>query len=187
MTPAQAEVALFGDILSCEERQRSIFHPQPVSAGAAEGLCARAEACLRAVAVIEDNGSDDEESGKFPALRRIEARLDLLMHLLAARQQDDGEQGPVALRWSARGACLSSDACLPAASPGLFHTRLAPWLPEPLVLPARVLACDSQDPATPTRLWLRFEPISEPLLSALERHLFRRHRKAIAEQRARSA
>lgn len=186
MTSAAAEVELFGDVLTCEEHQRSVFHPQPVSAANAEMLCARAEASLLAVAVIEDNSGDDEDTSKFPALRRIEARLDLLMHLLATRQED-ADTPLITLRWSARGACMPAPAALPVASTGLFHTRLAPWLPEPLALPARVLACDSQDPATPTRLWLRFEPISEPLLSALERHLFRRHRKAIAEQRARSA
>lgn len=174
-----ADAALFGDALTCEETRRSAFLPQPVDAVLAEAACLRAEAALRAIAVIEDAGSEDEDPAQSPALRRIEARLDLLMTLLGTLAQRNQTDPVVPLRWSAMGACLPVDAPQAEGSAGLFRIQAAPWLPEPLELPATVIACESG------QVWLRFGPLTEAATSALERHLFRRHRRAVAERRIR--
>jgi hypothetical protein len=74
------------------------------------------------------------------------------------------------------------DSALP--SPGDAVTlRLQPsdTLPEALLLPAHVLAVDAGDGAS--RAWLRFDPLPAPLEAVLERHLFRLHRRAVAERR----
>ena len=89
----------------------------------------------------------------------------------------------VPVRWSAKGACLPAAAPLEAGQAGLFRIQAAAWLPEPLTLPARVIAVHT-DVAAGLVAWLAFEPLPEPTRSALERHLFRQHRRAIAERRA---
>lgn len=173
-----ADAALFGDALACEETRRSTFLPQPVDAVLAEAACLRAEASLRAIAVIEDAGGDEEDAAQSPALRRIEARLDLLMTLLGTLAQRSQTDPLVSLRWSAVGACLPTRAALAEGSTGLFRIQAALWLPEPLELPATVIACEPGQ-----AVWLRFGPLTEAATSALERHLFRQHRRAIAERR----
>ena len=49
------------------------------------------------------------------------------------------------------------------------------------VRPKSVLAAESA--AAGTQLWLRFEGLSTGLAAALERHLFRLHRREVAERR----
>ena len=84
-------------------------------------------------------------------------------------------------RLRALGVCVSSDAAAAPGTTGLFRIQPSDWLPESLELPATVLASVT-DGAGP-QLWLRFGPLTPALESALERHLFRVHRRAIAESR----
>lgn len=182
MNRDQADAVLFGDALACEETQRSAFSAQPVDAVAAEAACARAEACLHAIAVIEDSGNEDDESPQSPALRRIEARLELLMALVGALRHQGHADAVVPLRWSAVGARMPVETALAEGSTGMFRTQAAPWLAEPLELPATVMACQPGNNGA-LHLWLRFGPLTEGAVSALERHLFRQHRRAIAERR----
>ena len=97
-----------------------------------------------------------------------------------ARTQEPSD--PIrALRWSALGVCMPSDTATAPGTTGIFRIQPSDWLPEALELPATVLASvtDGDGP----QLWLRFGPLTPPLESALERHLFRVHRRAIAESR----
>ncbi|WP_267119406.1 PilZ domain-containing protein, partial [Xanthomonas sacchari] len=55
------------------------------------------------------------------------------------------------------------------------------WLPDHLELPVRVLA--EAATAGVVQLWLRFETQPPGLEEALERHLFRLHRRQIADSR----
>ena len=183
MTVAVADAALFGDTLTCEETRRAAFMAQPVDEVLAEAACVRAEACLRAIAIIEDTGGEEDDTVQSPALRRIEARLELVMALLGSRLQQGQADPAVALRWSALGACLPVREAVAEGSTGLFRIQATPWLPEPLELPATVAACQPQENGK-ALLWLRFGPLSGTAISALERHLFRQHRRAIAERRA---
>ena len=64
---------------------------------------------------------------------------------------------------------------------GQFRIQPCDWLPEALVLPARVAAAD----AGSRTLWLHFDPLTPGLTQALERHLFRVHRREIAGRRQR--
>lgn len=183
MTPAVADAALFGETLTCEETRRAAFVAQPVDAVLAEAASVRAEACLRAIAIIEDTGGEEDDTVLSPALRRIEARLELVMALLGSRLQQGQADPVVTLRWSALGASFAVAAPLAEGCSGLFRIQATPWLPEPLELPATVAACQSGADGK-ALLWLRFGPLSEAATSALERHLFRQHRRAIAERRA---
>ena len=178
-----ADDALFGGALSCEESQRAGFSAHAVDPALAEDACIRAEACLHAIAVIEDSRNDDEDgSAQSLALRRIEARLDLLTALVGALARREQADAPVFLRWSAVGACLPVPAPVAEGSTGTFRVQAAAWLPEPLELPATVIASHADRDGTP-RAWLRFGPLTAGASAALERHLFRQHRRAIAEKR----
>lgn len=174
---AAAEQALFGDALGCDETLPAAFL-QGAGERAGDGA-----ALLRALALIEESGEAERDDGdpRSAELARVEAKLDLVLALLGAvvRGQQP-ELPPVALHWSRLGARLHADAA-PAAAAGRLRIALDPRLPQPLDLPATVIACEPEGEGV--RLWLRFGPLDPALESALERHVFRRHRRAIAEAR----
>lgn len=177
-SPADAARLLFGDTLACEELRPAAFVGRSAHTGPM--LAASGEALLRALAVVEDGPRPEEPESGDHALPRIEAKLDLLTTLVAGLCRIDDDP-VVALQWSARGACLVLDNPPPAGSPGLFRVRPADWLPSTLLLPATEIAREPADQGT--RVWLRFDGIPPALEAALERHLFRIHRRAVAESR----
>lgn len=184
----EAREILFGDMLACEEVRPATFLPGKFDAAALQSFGTRGEALLRALAVIEDGARGEAHAGLEPeqpadhAMHRIEAKLDLLTLLVASVHASDDNDPPQLLQWSARGACLAIDGPLPPGTRGHFRVRPADWLPSPLLLPATVIACDT-DASGATRAWLRFDSLSPALEAALERHLFRIHRRSIAESR----
>lgn len=183
MNADSANTALFGNALTCEDSQRASFYTETLTPAQAQRVCARTETSLRAIATIEDSTSEDDEGKQSLALRRIEARLELLTAMVAklAHPTAEPEPTPLQLRWSALGARFIAETAAEEGQTGIFRTRIVPWLPEPLEIPASVLAC--QPVGGGYQLWLRFTPLTEGLTSALERHLFRLHRRAIAERR----
>ena len=179
-----ARDALFGDSIASEDARPLALLP-PLPEARQRAALARAETLMRALALLDDARADDSESNEGdPALRRLESKLDLLVGMVGALLQRDQAADPVrALHWSARGVMVELDAA-DAPSPGAAHVlRLQPsdTLPEALLLPAHVLAVDAA--AIGARVWLRFDPLPASLEALLERHLFRLHRRAIAERR----
>lgn len=184
MNRHQADAALFGDALACEDLQRAAFVPQRLDPGWLETSCARAELHLSAIATIEDSRADEDDGTQGPALRRIEAKLDLLLGLLGQQGALTGSASPGLLRWSGQGARLQVSTPYVEGDTGVFHMQAAAWLPDPLALPAVVIACAPGDGGH-YDLWLQFTPLPDTTRAALERHVFRQHRRAIAERRAR--
>lgn len=177
-TPAEAESILFGEMLACEELRPAAFVPSASRPDAV--LAASGEALLRALAVVEDGPRPEEPEAGDHALPRIEAKLDLLTTLVAGLCRSD--EDPVrALRWSAKGASMVLDASSAAGGSGLFRVRPADWLPSTLLLPATAIAHAPGPDGI--RVWLRFDALPAALEAALERHLFRIHRRAVAESR----
>lgn len=178
---------VFGDALACGELRPAAFVAGSGDAEANRLACLRSEALLRAIAVVEDSHGreEPEERGLHDlAVQRIEAKLDLLSALVASLVSRQGGADPVrALEWSAYGACLVLPEA-PAVAPGqsgMLRVRPCDWLPETLELPATVAGLDQDGDGHP--LWLRFVHHSPALTAALERHLFRIHRRAVAESR----
>ncbi len=179
--PAEAE--LFGDALTCEAWLPAGFH-----AGEPRQPPAAAEALLHALAVAEDARGDDGDDRKSElpvSFQRLEAKVDLLMNLVGklARQREDAL--PLrALRWSHLGVRL--DAAQPfgvaEGNAGVVLIEPAAWLSDHIELPARVLAMSTTADGQ-HHLWLRFAPLGAGLADALDRHLFRLHRRQIAEAR----
>lgn len=181
-----AEAGLFGDTLSCDALLPAGFRP-----GAAHGRVPQAEALLRGLAQVEDLRTDDnaeEKRGELPLLaQRMDAKLDLIMVLLGRLvRQTTQDLPPRPLRWSARGLRLLMDADTPppaADTAGLLRLQPSDWLPDELELPAIVMA--SAGDAEGLWLWLRFPALSPALEEAMDRHLFRMHRRQVADARRR--
>lgn len=183
MNRERADAALFGDALACEDFQRAAFVPQQLDPAWLETTCARAEIHLSAIAIIEDSRNEEEEGAQGLALRRIEAKLDLLLTLVGNLNTQANADPRLPLRWSAQGVRMPASSGCAEGSTGLFRLQATPWLPEPLVLPAVVIACAPGDNGISSQ-WLQFAPLPESTRAALERHLFRQHRRAVAELRA---
>ncbi|MEG3192964.1 PilZ domain-containing protein [Lysobacter sp. D1-1-M9] len=184
MNADSARAEIFGDSLACEETRPAAFVPGELGANAARDACLRAESLLRALAVIEDSRVEDsdERTAADLALSRIEAKVDLLTALVAGLSKRHEHEDPLRpLQWSALGACLRSDDEVAPGTAGGFRIQPSDWLPQSLLLPATVVATFTDGDGRQT--WLRFAPQSPALTAALERHLFRVHRRAIAEQR----
>lgn len=188
MNADNARALVFGDTLACEEHRPATFLPGEPDANLKRVACLRSDALLRAIAVVEDSRNEDgeERSTHDLAMQRVEAKLDLLTALVATlvNNQETGD-APRAFRWSALGVCLAvsgdvATASVPGAD-GMFRVQPCDWLPETLQLPASVLA--SVADADGHHLWLRFQGLPPALTASLERHLFRVHRRAIAESR----
>lgn len=180
----RAEQQLFGGALCSAEELPVRWQPQPLSAIASEQAAEHAEAMLRTLSLVEENFSDDgeEHGGKDIPMHRVEAKLQLLLEMvgaLVARQCDLPAGQP--LRWSRLGLNITTDSPASIGETGLVQLQLLPWLPQLLTLPCQVLASSAEDGQQ--KLWLAITPLSQSLESALERHLFRRHRRAISVTR----
>lgn len=183
MNRAEAEALLFGDVLACDEMRSASFVPCVLDPGATQADSLQAETFLQAIAVVEDGrGEDPEEHGPTTlALNRIESKLDLLTTLVGALLRNRDGDPVQTIRWSVLGVRVPTTAALPEGTTGYFRVQPSDWLPQTLRLPASVLAHDGS--GADSALWLRFEDMSPGLETALERHLFRVHRREIAERR----
>lgn len=182
---ATFDTQLFDQTLSCDLVLPVAFEP-----GTEPAAAAQAESLLLSLAQVEDlRGEDalDDKKESSAAMQRVDAKLDLILALLGRlARQSMRMPPPRALRWSARGLRLE----LPAASgiapgtAGMAALQVSDWLPDRLELPATVLG---EAELAPRRhaLWLAFPSLTAGLEEALDRHLFRLHRRQIAESRRR--
>lgn len=180
-TPADAE--LFQDSISCE-----LALPAEFRLGSAVARLGAAEAVLRGIAQVEDLRAEElgEERGELPqAVARIEAKLDLVLALIGQLARQSGHALPLRpVRWSRRGIRLETGVRSGAATgaAGTLAVQPADWLPENVELPVTVLA-ESASGSGGFFLWLRFGELGSGLEVALERHLFRLHRRQVADAR----
>lgn len=180
-TPADAE--LFQDSISCE-----LALPAEFRLGAGILRAGAAESVLRGIALVEDLRSDEpgEDRGELPqAMARMEAKLDLVLALIGQLTRQSGHALPLRpVRWSRRGIRLETgvrSGAVPGAA-GTLGLQPADWLPENIELPVTVLA-EAASGSGGFFLWLQFSELGGGLEVALERHLFRLHRRQIADAR----
>jgi len=179
-----AETELFEDTLSCDVALPAAFEPgsTAIRAGATEML-------LRSVALVEDSrGTDDGDDrggdGNLQ-LQRLEARMDLALVLLGRLLRQSVQALPLRpVRWSRRGLRLELGQRTGAAqgSAGIVRLQPADWLPDHIELPVQALG-EATSGNGGVYLWLRLQSTGETLETALERHLFRLHRRQIADSR----
>lgn len=170
-----------GDALSYEGRLPLSWTPlaKPVDPAALERYSDDNLRVLGAVAVL------DEQRGHSPAgedantlegeVARLHQKMNLLVDLigfLVNQQAPPPIAVPVRLSWqgvSWRGEGSYGD--------GLLSLRLHRSVPQPFTWPARIIVAEGG------QLYARFEPLSEACQTALERHVFLHHRRAIAGTR----
>ncbi len=154
--------------MSCHGEWPAQLAIRPVSADALHA----AERRLADLAAVqtprgEREGDDDDR------LRRIEAKLELWAAWLADPPMAPPGRLPIQL--SLRGAVVPVTAG-PADATALGLT-LADWLPLTVWLPGRVIA------TAEGRHAFAFDPLPPALSDALDRLVFRWHRRALAESR----
>ena len=118
----------------------------------------------------------DDGSPLAAELVRLDFKLTLLLDLVVhLASRDLRRPEPVAVRFNAIGASFAAGALRPeVGSTGVAHIFLRNALPQPLSLPARVVAADAK------QVKLRFLPLSEPVADLIEKLAFRRHRRHVA-------
>lgn len=177
-----AEHTLFDGALTCD-----VVLPARFDAGRRAVMQAPSEALLKGLAVAEDVRGDDPDERKeaTPTQQRIEAKLDLVLSLLGRLARRHEDSLPVtALRWSHRGIRLdvASTTALASGTQGIVTIQPATWLSDQIELPAVVMD-HVEGSEGQHHLWLQFEGLNAGLAEAMDRHLFRLHRRQIAEVR----
>lgn len=141
-----------------------------------------AQRVLAAVAALEERPPIvSEESGLESEVARLHQKMQLLMEMvggLLRSQQAVPTALPVrmvagGLRWS--------DRELPTGDAGVVELWLHPACPEPLRLPLRLLKVEAEPGGV--RVDAAFGELPETLASGLEKHVFLRHRRELAEVR----
>ena len=179
MTAEQAEANLFEDALCFLEVLPVRFRQQALDETEEDQTAERAESLLRMMAQLEDSNTEDSDDRTSADLHRIEAKLQLTLELIGALVANSTARLPAQkVRWSRRGLSLEQQAACEEGAVGMVELQLVPWLPHLLTLSCRVLACEPDGSAS--TLWLGFDPLPQALETAIERNLFRRHRRAIA-------
>lgn len=144
-------------------------------------------ALLNALALIEEGAvrQAEEPSPLLAQMERLEAKFDLVLTLLTeALLPESAAPAPVPLRLSSRG--LIFDAGSPA-EPGTaveISIHFSASLPRPVVLYGTVV---EPLPGEESHLSVEFRPMDPGVKERLERLVFRRHRRSIAQLRPKAA
>jgi len=178
-----AREALFGDALACDTVMPAALRADAPDTRTIERAVDHAEVVLRSLAMIEDSPHEDiDEHGNHDAcLARVEAKLNLVLETLSGILRRDRADLPLQpVRWSRHGAVLQHSGEPPGR--GFLVVQPIAWVPQRLELPVRLLASEAQGNGQ-HRVWLRFEPQPATLENALEKHLFRLHRRQLAHRK----
>ena len=124
-----------------------------------------------------------EEAGIEVEIARLHQKMQLLMEMVGSlmrAQQALPTARPVRL---VAGGLRWSDGARPVGERGVVELWLHPCCPEPLRLPVQLLMIQPEGEGV--RIDAVFEPLPETLADALEKHVFLRHRRELAEARQR--
>lgn len=126
----------------------------------------------------------DEESETDTALLRLDAKVNLLLEMLAnldrhKRNIPDATQ----VRLSAAGVEWRGQGAMPAEGDRVWvDLYIDDRIPEAIRLPALVLRVSEE--GSDTLICARFEEIGEPVRDRLEKMIFRHHRRLVAQSRS---
>ena len=178
--------SFFGDGLILEDARPLAFSAGP----AAEGnelahLNADNLQLLIAEASIEEARANEALKEESPALlhelQRLEYKLNILLRLTAELTMRHSEMPRVErFRLSAHGLEWLGGGPARGAT-GLVRLYINPSVPQPLLLPCAVVGDVQRDALSVAQL--RFVGISEPVADALEKLIFRHHRRLRASSR----
>ncbi len=159
----------------------------PLPAAQLASLDQRNEEMLAFIAALEEykgDGADDEHEPHRQELLRVEHKINLLLEMvgqLLARHADLPGAVPVrlspgAIEWRSENAPAVGERLL-------LEIFINKKYPSPLVFPGRVRQVDAQDQGGAARIVVEFEQGSDAVTHALEKMIFRHHRRRIAHVR----
>ncbi len=143
---------------------------------------------LDAVSVLEEYHGDSEAASTMTMgtmtheIARLDAKLDLLLVVLGKLLRQQAPLPPaVRLRLSASALTWIAAEPPPDGQTGWVSLYLNELVPEPLTLPGRATSVLAEG----GERWVevRFAELPAGLQDSLEKHVFRHHRRAIAEAR----
>jgi len=146
-------------------------------------LNASNEALLRVREGLEEPTRGTEESQELAQeFQRLESKLNLILELMAEWLRRQGDlPSALPVRFNARGIAWETEH--PPAPGTLLRMRLyiCPTFPKPLVLFGRVLRHEGRESGTDAVA--EFLELSPGVVDGLERLVFRRHRREVAQLR----
>lgn len=125
----------------------------------------------------------DEDNPAAQDLQRLDSKLNVLMAMLDQLLRRDAQLPPrQVVSFNAEGAVLPRAIWPAGASSAMLHLHIDGCLALPLELPARFVQDRDSD-----HIFVAFETLDDVTRDALERLVFRHHRRKVAGQRLTSA
>jgi hypothetical protein len=181
---APEERAVLGERVFCEDDIPFAWAATPAlpPRGALTRLNGRNESVLRALSMLEEHDESPAEDAERADFRRLEGKLDLAMELLAELVRDRiGATPSVRVRFSAEGVCWQATRAEAEGTLLFTDWWLLPAWPVALRLHAEVAGNRRSGDG-----WIvcaRLVGQTDTVKDWLEKLVFRRHRRAIAQQR----
>ncbi len=170
---------VFEDCVSCEDVVPIAWRGRSAALSAGE-LHRLQELTLRALRAEPGEQTDVKD----PQLLKLHEKLDTVLEMIGRLMEvHHPAPQPAQVKLSRMGVAWRTEAgkAPPMGEHGVLELHLHPRLMQPLLLPARVCAVEPR--GGEVEVEVAFDTMSEPVESALERHIFRRHRRAISENR----
>lgn len=167
----------------------SLTTPMHWRAAATPPAMEAGQAVLRALATATTLAErppqvNEEAMGMELEVARLHQKTQLLIELLAvALGRDSTRPAPVELQISSSACSWQSRSPPTVGSLGAVALWLHPAAPEPMVWPAEITDAQPQGDGSSV-MQARLLPLGEAAQSALDRHIFQLHRRAIAEARS---
>jgi hypothetical protein len=144
-------------------------------------------ALLNALTLIEEGAvrQAEEPSPLVAQMERLEAKFDLVLTLLTeALLPESVAPGPVALRLSSRGVVFDAGESVEPGKVVEISIHFSASLPRPVVLYGIGI---EPLPGEESHVSVEFRQLDPGVKERLERLVFRRHRRSIAQQRPKAA
>jgi hypothetical protein len=144
------------------------------------------EALIRACEGLEESHRPSEDSPELAhELARLEAKLNLVLELLGDWLRVQGGQPETRrVRFNAAGLEWWAPAGPESGSLVQLTLHVCPAFPRAMTLYGQVL--ERAGEGGETRILVSFEGLSDPVLDGLERLIFRRHRREVAQRRGKA-
>lgn len=135
---------------------------------------------LAAVATLEERWRTDGDTAQAQELDRLHHKFDVMIELLGALLRSIQPQAtPHSLQLCIAGLSWTPQAPLPAIGSSLtVSLQLHPCAPNLWRWAGEVIAHRGDE------IFVRFAPMPDALSAALERHVFMRHRRSVADARS---
>ncbi len=144
-------------------------------------------ALLNALTLIEEGAvrQAEEPSPLIAQMERLEAKFDLVLTLLTeALLPESAAPGPVSMRLSSRGIVFDAGKPVEPGTVVELSIHFSASLPRPVVLCGVVI---EPLPGEEGHVSVEFRRLGPGVKERLERLVFRRHRRSIAQQRPKAA